>query len=31
MDNEIIEINLELKNTVCSKFDEISEIYFNPA
>ena len=31
MDNEIIEINLELKNTLCSKFDEISEIYFNPA
>ena len=31
MDNEIIEINLELKNTVCAKFDEISEIYFNPA
>ena len=31
IDNEIIEINLELKNTVCSKFDEISEIYFNPA
>ena len=31
LDSEIIEINLELKNIICSKFDEITEIYFNPA
>ena len=23
--------HLELKNIICSKFDEITEIYFNPA
>ena len=31
LDSEIIAINLELKNIICSKFDEITEIYFNPA
>ena len=29
-DNEIVEINLSLKNQISTDFQEITEIYFNP-